>query len=91
MKEFDDLIKVTEDTHAAIRAKNKEQGLVTITSFSILFMRVYGHSAEMLSQFAPRIEEIRQLISAEDYSEANIHVLAISAWLRKVRAMLNDE
>lgn len=91
MKEFDDLIKVTEDMHAAIRAKNKEQGLVTITSFSILFMRVYGHSAEMLSQFVPKIEETKQLISAENYSEANFHVLAILAWLRGVRGMLNDE
>ena len=91
MKEFDDLIKVTEDMHAAIRAKNKEQGLATITCFSILFMRVYGHSVEMVSQFVPRIEEIRELISAEDYSEANLHVLAILAWLRKVRGMLNDE
>lgn len=85
MKDFDDLIKVTEDMHAAIRAKNKEQGLVTITCFSILFMRVYGHSAEMLFQFVPKIEEIRQLISAENYSEANLHVLAILAWFRKAR------
>ena len=88
MNDIDGLIFEMEAVRDAVWAKDKEHGLAAITEFLVHFVEVFGHSHNVFVKTFPLLNDIKDLIEAQDYEEATPAILAVLVMLRQLREAL---
>ncbi len=91
MQQIENLIETLEILRDAVQTKDSEKSFEAVTIVLMQFMDVFGHDDNIFSVVFPILEELKNLIQAEEFEAANLIVLAFLEKFRSVKAEMDGK
>jgi hypothetical protein len=83
MEELDNMVETLEILLEAIQDEDSDSSFEAATVLLMQFMEVFGHSNEIMQNFFPVLEKLKDHIQSDSFDEATPIVLALLAKLRQ--------